>query len=1821
MISTDPPLPPPPSLPQPQQQGDSSATQPPPSLSRASASKVSNAGGLAGSRSKSQSRSTGFLNPAQAATAINALGAPPPLPRPPPKEPLPTPNRHDRRLQFGIDCAEMVHFTHWEPGGEHVKQLIVKNVVMKTQKIKYRLPQTRYFSMEFPETITLSAGMNWTIPVTFRPVAKENYHDVIEFTTSFGKFYVPVKATLPEHVLEFPDAIDFQLCPTRETARETFVLRNVGELASSYEWTIPKPFSIAPKSGHLMPGCECPVTIDFKPANASVFNATAVCTFGDRKQWDRSKAALSMNVFGIGKYSFLAIEGGNHNFDFGEVFVGKSLEKRFVLQNHSAVPANFRIQQPEGDPDPYFEFSALSGTVPSGKSTVITITYAPAAAGILSTDYFDITTISGNTVRIVCTGHGAGPRVTLNTSVVNFNDVQATTTVTRALFVQNHSSTVAFYQFLVEPLSVFRIDKPSGNIGPNSSVALTVKFSAVEPINYYRRVYCLVEHQDALTLDMVGTCYNDKRRPATFLLKQIDNYRDRKRNGLWAYGPEQLEEMIKTGTITCNDGLLQWANQAQKDLHRSKSIRDSSYPECAVGSEFFYENTGDSEPVTLVDTYVDFGSCSRYRVIESQCIRVSNNTKGKMSCVWIMPGELAGQPSAFSVSPAVSDILPRSTVDFRVSFRPNVDNSIYGVQLECFVYFKSMRNFRLVNQETFTPPWCLTPLVTGNTFTPGEDSFIPKIDFGGQRLDFPACHVDRSVYRTIRVSNTGDTPVQFAVLDGAGVLGQGGGTPMASAGGAAFTVKPRVGVLHRNESRLLVFRFSPSEQRIFEQTLKCAFNSSASNTHEFHMKGVGYFPHINFGTDNTVCFKPTCVGSVAKRSFTARNTSKITVNFQWRIPRQYATIVSIEPTGGKMLPNSSMDFVCTFAPNGPRNWIIKLPCSYSHVAKDQNVAYDLNSSPDTTSRRATLSVIGQGAYGRIDAKPQRLDVSAVLVNSITERELILSNPTACDVFYQLEITRRRIRNEEDAGEDGQERSHEEEDEEVVVPNDVRESGVEIMQRSIDLPARSHQALRVRVCLTEQVQHEYRVYYRLEPHAQCPIRTGICEEETSERQYLCDISALGVHPLIQVSDIRCEGFSKTNLWQLFSLERFNSLLTAVDPSPTDGEGVLGAGPHPDEANCFPTDPAAYAISYDTSGHASPVTFDFGGTPVGCRPTVYHLNLRNSGVVPVEWVYYFPNDLEIEIERWADPGDYTEEQIHHNFITDNGLFLIHPKRGWLDPGESVHVTMTYSHDHAGHHKLPVVFKLKNGTTQSSKEIILHFDGSSLPPDVKCLHFQGTVHDFNPVEIGTVDPPVQTYQLMNRGATQLEYTMDLSLLKDVKHANHDVDIFDCQQTSGVIAPGAIENIKWVFNPFECKQYEVDIPITVTDGPTQIITFRGEGVENIMHTQPSQSNSYRDPIPAVQELVIPEQIATLSKERINFGHVPLGVTVRDLIVVTNTNSDSDVSFKWLIPDDLERSLKIQPASGLLQPLESRVCKVAFSPLVRPEMYLVDIACEIMDETQLGAYNTARDVIETARREGRPLSVMEPIQQRRDSVRPGGGPPSAHDLSKVKYRTLPPIPGNKAVAAAPTGKKGDDREKERERDARPSSSLSVCSESSLLSGLPAAPQPLHLFLALVARSRSIEECRALYSGYDGFFHERRTEHQIVPLDHSAFTSSSTHEMIASALSSILDDVFQDPDVQDLPDKLRTDPLPYYAQIATSRPVNGIDLWNETEATAAPEGRELEEDDQIVTDVLGILEFHNLLETVLEGTLYNLMQEANLDEFDMTKTQMKVLQA
>ena len=53
---------------------------------------------------------------------------------------------------------------------------------------------------------------------------------------------------------------------------------------------------------------------------------------------------------------------------------------------------------------------------------------------------------------------------------------------------------------------------------------------------------------------------------------------------------------------------------------------------------------------------------------------------------------------------------------------------------------------------------------------------------------------------------------------------------------------------------------------------------------------------------------------------------------------------------------------------------------------------------------------------------------------------------------------------------------------------------------------------------------------------------------SERMYLCQVNATGVHPLVQVMDIRCDELGKSFLWQMFGIDSMNTSLQQISPDP-------------------------------------------------------------------------------------------------------------------------------------------------------------------------------------------------------------------------------------------------------------------------------------------------------------------------------------------------------------------------------------------------------------------------------------------------------------------------------------------------------------------------------------------------------------------------------------------------------------------------------------------------------------------------------------------------
>jgi len=62
----------------------------------------------------------------------------------------------------------------------------------------------------------------------------------------------------------------------------------------------------------------------------------------------------------------------------------------------------------------------------------------------------------------------------------------------------------------------------------------------------------------------------------------------------------------------------------------------------------------------------------------------------------------------------------------------------------------------------------------------------------------------------------------------------------------------------------------------------------------------------------------------------------------------------------------------------------------------------------------------------------------------------------------------------------------------------------------------------------------------------------------------------------------------------------------------------------------------------------------------------LTLKNIGGVSADWCFKLPNDQEIELEPWADPGEPSDEQAFERHILESKIFQIEPKKGALAPG---------------------------------------------------------------------------------------------------------------------------------------------------------------------------------------------------------------------------------------------------------------------------------------------------------------------------------------------------------------------------------------------------------------------------------------------------------------------------------------------------------------------------------------------------------------------------
>jgi hypothetical protein len=1453
-------------------------------------------------------------------------------------------SREERARRYGVDCPDNITWRHWTPGGEYIRKLIFKNTHERLQVIRYNLPEQKAtFFVEFPEPVTLSSGMHYELMIRFRPTALTEMRDSIEIVVEGrGSFLVDLIALTPYAKLTAPDKHDFGFCPVSATTRAGISIKNSGTVPLEVYWEVQAPFSIEPAELRLDEGETATLTVSFRPEEAVAVVAKAVC----RIRNEHNDLLAVMAVSGVGKYTFLRALSDTSKIDFGGVLTGHTDTKTIIVENKSLVPAAFEIKRTDNDIVCPFTFTPTVGTVLPDGQLHVTIKYKPESTSAQYSSTFTLTAVGGNTIRFNCFGTAIGPTVTLSVKSLDFGDLdlEGPPAADKFIVLKNKSNTEVTYHFVgCEPGNAFAVSPFAGTLAPNKMQNICVSFRPNAPLNYLRRLYVLVKHSDrALHLDLLGTAFNHKLRPAPFSLKQVRYYHLRLQYGLGRITPDDIEKLLKAhdeGIEPADDeeaaargALLAAIEGAELDPASSekllRSVEAGSTSRSASGlstpkllprgteplSKVLPADESLQLPYSLEESVLRF----RYSGLgEVKNVVVRNHTSTKATASWVMPRE----NSPWIITPASADIAAFGSTTFQLRLQPTAQmTGTFGHFLECFVHHKSMRSFRLVNEKTFTPSHCLT-LHCQCVNQIGETSATPQARVP-THIAFPACHQGDCAFQVVALTNLNDTVTAYDInidaklyrTKGAPQLqepqyDESGEIADQEAGGVrdVFTCYPETGTIPPNGTALVLFRFSPSRLARYRGIAVVSFNESSVGGRQIFLRGQGFVPQVSLTNGGVMSLRPTAIGGETTRLYTITNPSRIAVRCRIQVPERYREVLQVSPEEAILPGFSDLEVKARFTPTSQRRYEMNIPIivQAAKPPKDQ----------ENVSKTQICRVVGEGVIGVVALEPLQVNFGTVLVGAAARRTFTIFNSSLCDVQYRLSWIATKFDGATEAPPLG------------FLPDNHG-----------TLRARSHVNVDVSITLPFRGDFEYKIYV-ISHGSQAAVEATEPSLEDVLRLPHCTVTVAGGHPTVEVTDVRSVYQRKSHLWRQMSVVELNDRLR----EPVSDRDT--------ESTSFTFDAASQGLT--------PLVCDLGVDTHRTAPIRVLMRLDNSGHCPVDFRFWLPHESDVPKEPWHQDPVKGDGDMQLAEIIDKSLFDISPKRATVPPGGHQVILFTYSHTKVGQHTLPVLLRLDKG-----KRILLHLTARTLSETARYLSLHHTMaHELLPVAIGDLDPPLQYTELQNLSHHTIIYNIDSDALQDIRERSYDFPVFQCLNPQGVIPPMSTLLLSWYFRPIEAKRYEVKVPITVEQGDSYVLTIGGTGYHPKKVTAKEvQQMHARDvfPLPAMPTLRHPMLPLRLSLDVLRFGPVPQHTLHRRMIVLENHHPRDTFLFEWHSALQYgDQLLDVDPPRGRIKPGEQ--ARMRISLYTGSTSHIIDnpIHCHVLNEDLRDRRIARRDALE----------------------------------------------------------------------------------------------------------------------------------------------------------------------------------------------------------------------------------------------------------------------
>ncbi|KAM6325117.1 LOW QUALITY PROTEIN: hydrocephalus-inducing protein homolog [Podargus strigoides] len=228
-----------------------------------------------------------------------------------------------------------VVFENYVPCEVYEAPLVLRNRSMVPQLVKVVMESSPYFKLISPSDVDckVSPGMPSTFRIIFTPEENKDYFHQLICITEREKFIVPIWAKGPRAVLDFPNQLNFSVCPVKHSTKQTLLVRNTGNREACYSISTQSPFSVDPSTGTLGIGDAMQVTVEFHPLQTGNHSGSL------RVHYDTGEDTHT-SLYGEAKDVNIRLDRSSLTVE--KTYLTQSKRSSVVIHNQSDIVAHFQ---------------------------------------------------------------------------------------------------------------------------------------------------------------------------------------------------------------------------------------------------------------------------------------------------------------------------------------------------------------------------------------------------------------------------------------------------------------------------------------------------------------------------------------------------------------------------------------------------------------------------------------------------------------------------------------------------------------------------------------------------------------------------------------------------------------------------------------------------------------------------------------------------------------------------------------------------------------------------------------------------------------------------------------------------------------------------------------------------------------------------------------------------------------------------------------------------------------------------------------------------------------------------------------------------------------------------------------------------------------------------------------------------------------------------------------------------------------------------------------------------------------------------------------